>query len=311
MSATKQLIDNWGRTPEERAEASSIMEKVNAEARANWDDPTWRRDMARVLTENIREGFELNSMYDTIIDVRRLGFEDRAILREDTGLTVFYIAKGGNIEASAMVAETMELPRDTMGFHVFEFEDHLKANFGETISTLRNLAVKRLDWGVQKAIKSLIEAAVPGGSDQHISAAGVSQASLDAAIREVRDASGDGSVTVWGRGTMIDQIAGFTGFADEALEEIRKRGRIGVYRGANIVQTNNYKDEKGVSFMPANEMYVISGDAGRFAMYGGLLTKEWVEEDNWYWHYLGRQDFGGVLHRVERVRRFEDTNVTP
>ena len=267
--------------------------------------------MAALLTESIREGFDLNSMFPTIVETKNLGFEERYILEEDTGLSVYAIAKGGHIEASAMVSETMEIPRDTLGFHVYEFEDKLRANFGETIGTLRNLAVKRLDWGVNKALKDLVEAGVPSGNPEHVSAVGVSQASLDQAIREVRDASTTGEVSVWGRGTMTDQISGFTGFADEALEEIRKRGRIGVYRGANIVQTNNYKDEVGVSFMPANEMYVISGDAGLFALYGGLLSKEYVEPDNWYWHYVGRQDFGGVMHHVERVRRFEDTAITP
>ena len=63
--------------------------------------------------------------------------------------------------------------------------------------------------------------------------------------------------------------------------------------------------------MPANEMYVIGSNAGLFALYGGLLSKEYTEADNWYWHYIGRQDFGGILHRPERVRRFLDTNVTP
>lgn len=311
MSATKKLIDNKGRTPEERAVRAQLLADANAEARENWENPEWRREMAAVLTESIREGFDLESMFDTIVDLRRVGFDDRVILQEDTGLKVFYIAKGGHIEASSMVAETLEIPRDTLGFHVYEFEDKLRANFGESISTLRNLAVRRLDWGVQKALKLLVEAAIDSGAPQYISAAGVSQTALDQAIREVRDESLDGTVTVWGRGTMIDQIAGFTGFADEALEEIRARGRLGTYRGANIVQTNNYKDEDGVSFMPANEMYVIGSNAGMFALYGGLLSKEYTEPDNWYWHYIGRQDFGGVLHRPERVRRFVDTNVTP
>jgi len=310
MSIAKQLIDNKGRTAEERAEAAELMAQVNEDARKNWDDPNWRREMAGVLTESIREGFDLNSLFPTIVETRSVGFDDRVILTEDTGLKVFYIAKGGHIEASAMVSESMEIPRDTLGFHVYEFEDKLRANFGESISTLRSLAVKRLDWGVHKALKSLVEAGIDTGDPQYISASGVSQAALDLAISEVRDESLTGEVTVWGRGPMIDQISGFTGFADEALEEIRKRGRIGVYRGANIVQANNYKDEDGVSFMPANEMYVVGSDAGLFAMYGGLLSKEYVEQDNWYWHYIGRQDFGGVLHRPERARRFVDTNIS-
>jgi hypothetical protein len=308
---TKQLIDNWGRSAEERLAQAELVEQVNEEADRNWDNPMWRRDMAAVLTESIREGFELNSLFDTMIDVRRVDFNARVQLREMTGLKVFYIAKGGNIEASALVAEILELPRDTMGFHVYEFEDKLRAGFAESVGELRSLAVQRLGWGWNGALRDLVTAAIDSGSPYYTSAAGLSQTAINTAIREVRDESITGGVTIFGRSTMVDQIADFSGFADEALEEIRNRGRLGTYRGAQIVQARQYQDEDGVQFMPANELYVVASDAGIFAQYGGLLSKEYIEQDNWYWHYLGRQDFGGVVHRPERIRRFIDTNTTP
>jgi hypothetical protein len=310
-AAFKKLIDNYGRSPEERAESAELMEQVNAEAKANWNNPDWRRAMAAVLTESILEGFTYETFYDQIIKTDRVGFDDRVILEEETGLKVFFIAKGGHIEASAMVSESMEIPRDTLGFHVYEFEDKMESNFAKGAATLRNLAVKRLDWGVNKQIKALIEAGIDSGSPYYITGAGVDQTALNQAIREVRDESQSGVVTIYGRSTMVDQIMDFPGFADEALEEIRKRGRLGVYRGASVVQVKNWKDEDGESFIPANEMYVVGDDAGLFAMYGGLKSKEYVEDDNWYWHYVGRQDFGGVLHRPERARRVVDTAVTP
>jgi hypothetical protein len=310
-NAFKQLIDNYGRSPEERAKANELMEKVNEEARINWHNPEWRRSMAAVLTESILEGFTYETMYDQVVEVRRVGFDDRVILEEETGLTVFFIAKGGHIEASAMVSESMEIPRDTLGFHVYEFEDKMESGFAKSAATLRNLAVRRLDWGVNKQIKALVEAGIPNGSPYYISGAGVDQAALNLAIREVRDESDSGNVSIYGRSTVVDQIMDYPGFADEALEEIRNRGRLGTYRGANVISVRNWKDEQGVSFMPANELYVLGDDAGMFALYGGLKSKEYVEEDNWYWHYIGRQDFGGVLHHPERARRFVDTNITP
>lgn len=307
----KALLDNYGRTSAERAAVQKLIDRVNEEAKANWENPVWRRAMAAVLTESILEGFRFETFYDQLIEVERVGFDDRVILEEETGLQVFFIAKGGHIEASAMVSESLELPRDTLGFHVYEFEDKLQDNFAKTTAELRNLAVRRMDWGVNKQIKALIEAAIPISSPYYVSGTSVSQTALNTAIREVRDESESGRVTIYGRSTMVDQVADFTGFADEALEEIRNRGRLGTYRGANIVQVRNWKDEDGQSFIPANEMYVTAFDAGKFATYGGLKSKEYVELDNWYWHYLGRQDFGGILHRPERVRRFVDTSITP
>lgn len=303
MSIFKALLDNYGTTPEEREKAKELIEKVNEEAAKNWQDPNWRRQMAAVLSQSIMEGFQFETFYDRVIGTERVGFNDRVIIEEETGLKVFAIAKGGHIEASAMVAESMEIPRDTLAFHVYEFEDKLEANFAKSAATLRSLAVQRLDWGVNKAIKDLIEASIQSGSPYYWSGASVNKVALDTAIREVRDESESGSVTIYGRSTVLDQILNFPGFAEEALEEIRLRGRLGTYRGASLIQVRNWKDEDGVSFIPDNELYVVGSDAGRFAMYGGLKTKDYVEDDNWYWHYIGRQDFGGVVHHPERARR--------
>jgi hypothetical protein len=310
-SIFKTFIDNYGSSTEERAKARELIEKINADAQANWENPEWRRQMARVLTQSILEGFQFETFYDLIVQVDRVGYTDRVILTEETGLKVYFIAKGGHIEASSMVSEKMELPRDTLAFHVFEFEDKMVDNFAKNAATMRNLAVQRLDWGVNRQIKALVEAGIGVASPYYETGASVSQAALNAAISGVRDASKTGQVTIFGRASMVDQISDFTGFAPEAQEEIRLRGGIGVYRGARIISVGHDKDEDGVSFMPANEMFVIGSDAGLMAIYGGLKSKEYSDYDNWYWHYIGRQDFGGVLHRPERARRFVDTSITP
>jgi hypothetical protein len=309
MSTLKNLLDNYGRSAEERAKATELINKVNKEAAENWHRPEWRKEMAAVLTQSILEGFQFETFYDQVVRVDRVGFTDRVFLQEETGLRVFYIAKGGHIEASSMVSEVMEIPRDTLGFHVYEFEDHMEANFAKTTAEMRSLIVRRLDFAVNQQIKALVEAAISNASPYYIAGAGLSQAALNQAIREVRDESLTGAVTIYGRPQMTEQITEFTGFADEALEEIRLRGRLGVYKGATIISVRNFTDQDGESYIPANELYVLANDAGLFATYGGLKTKEYVEADNWYWHYIGRQDFGGSIYRPERVRRFVDTSI--
>ena len=311
MSLKDLLRDNKGRTAEERAELRKMETELTEMAKANWDDPAWHREFAAVLTESIVEGFTLETFFDQIVDVERVGFDDRVYIEEMTGLKVFYTAKGGHIEASALVSETITLPRDTLAFHVYEFEDKLLSGFAKTTAEMRNLAVRRLEWGTTNAIKNLAQSAIGSGSPYYISGAGVSKAALDTAIREVQDESNSDTVSIFGRSTMVDQIMDFPGFADEALEEIRNRGRLGRYRGANVIQARNWKDEDGASHLPANEMWVMSQDFGRFAFYGDIKSKEYVEQDNWYWHYIGRIDFGGVVHRPERARRIIDTSITP
>ena len=91
-------------------------------------------------------------------------------------------------------------------------------------------------------------------------------------------------------------------------EALLRTGVIGTYRGARIITLTNWLDDTDTPFFPANELYVVGDDAAKFAFWGGLMFKEYVEDDNWYWHYLARRDFGGVVHRPNRIRRLIDSS---
>jgi hypothetical protein len=75
------------------------------------------------------------------------------------------------------------------------------------------------------------------------------------------------------------------------------------------VTLTNYLDDDDNPFFPGNELFIMGNDASKFAFFGGLFAKEFVEDDNWYWHYLARRDFGGVVHRPDRARRIVDSTV--
>lgn len=310
MSATKTMVDSFGRTFEENKQRQEIMEKANEEARKNWDDPQWRRDFAADLTESILLGFEYETLVDRWITTERTDFNGRIFVREAKGLKAFYMARGGYIEASELTAEISELPRDMIGVHVYEFEDKFRSSFAESAQTLRDLAIRRMDAEVNRRVRTVLAEAVPSTSPYYFSAAGLSKPAVDQAISATRDASTQGEVVIIGRPQVTDQITNFTGFGNETQEEIRQKGVLGVYRGATIITLKNYKDEEDQPFLPANEMWVLAKDCGKFGFYGGLLSKEFSEQDNWYWHYLARRDSGVLVHHPERVRRIVDTSIT-
>lgn len=303
------MVDSFGRNQEENKVRLEIMEKANEEARENWSKPEYRRDFAADLTESILLGFEYETLLDRWIQTERVDFNGRSYIKETTGLKAFYMARGGYIEASEMTSEVSELPRDMIGVHVWEFEDKFVTSFAESAQNLRDLSIKRMDSEVNRRVFTVLQEAVASGDPNYTSAAGISQSTLNEAISAVRDESKTGTVSIIGRPTMTDQIMDFTGFGNETLEEIRAKGFLGVYRGANVISLKNYEDEEGDAFIPNNELWVIAPDVGKFAFYGGLLSKEFTELDNWYWHYLARRDSGLLIHHPERSHRFIDTSI--
>lgn len=309
MSATKKLVDAFGRSFEERAERQKLITEANEEARDMWNDEKWRSEFAAELTESILLGFEYETLIDRWIDTERTDFNGRVLIREAGGMKAFWMARGGYIEASELTSEISEVPRDMIGVHVWEFEDKFINNFAESAQTLRDLAIRRMDSEVNRRVHTVMQEAVPSGSPYYVATPGLSKAALDNAIRAVRDASDSGEVVISGRPTMVDQIMDFDGYGDETKEEIRQRGVLGVYRGATIVSLRNFKDEDNNPFLPENELWVASRDFGKFAFFGGLQSKEFTELDNWYWHYLARRDTGVLVHHPERIRRLVDSNL--
>jgi hypothetical protein len=310
-------IDSLGRSAEERAALKEKVDRLNAEAAENWDNPQWRREMAQQVTETILEGFQTENLLGLLTQVENAPFDGRVLIKETRGLRAFWTARGGYIEASTIRSDVMEIPRDMIGFHVFEFEDKLRTNFAETQATLVDLGVQRMDAEVNLRVLKLLQAAIPSTSPYYIQGAGLSLPALNTALREVADESTEGDLAIVGRRTMLDQIVdelttgNYGAFLPQTNEDLLRRGVLGTYRGARLVTLRNYKDDENTSFFPANELFVVGRDASKFAFWGGLLSKEYSESDNWYWHYIARRDFGGVVHRPERARRIVDTSLAP
>jgi hypothetical protein len=317
LARNRAASASWGASPEALEAYNTAKQALTAMAKERWDDPEFHREIARDIQTEVDYGFTHESLFGNYFNVEQVGFEDRVILRERRGLKVFFTSRGGYIEESQLRDETWELPRDTFGFHVSEHLDKLMVNFGDTIEELVVKGTNRMEAEVYRRALALMQAAIPSGSPFYTSAAGLTKASLDAELREVADAiQPDGTgyipITIMGRAQMVDQILDFDfGFDPEANAEIRRRGQLGVYRGANIVRLHNYQDEDGAAYVPANELWVFGGNVGKFALYGGSQVKAWDENTVDYRHYRARRDMGGLVHHPEQARRFVDTSITP
>lgn len=316
LAAAAAATDPWGRSTAAVESYEAAKAELNRRAREEWDDPAFHREVAADLESVLDYQFTFDNLFSTYFQVKTVGEFDRVTLRERRGLKVFYTSRGGYMEESQIRDEEWELPRDTLGFHVSEHIDKLRANFATTIEDLVSLGNQRLEAEVNRRGFSLLQTAIPNTSPYYVATAGLTKTQVDTAIRQVKDAikpNGQGPVpvTVIGRASMVDQISDFNlGFDPEATAEIRARGRLGVYRGANIVQVVNYTDEDGAPYIPANELWVFGGTVGQFALYGGVQVKSWDENTVDYRHYRARKDIGGLIHHPEQARRIVDSSVT-
>lgn len=322
LMRARSKANPWGPPGAASQEFVELAAKLDQEAKDNWDHPEWHRQVAADLASSLDYGFTFGpNPWASFVSTEAVGEFDRVTLRERRGLKVFYTARGGQVDESTLRTEKWEVPRDSLAWHISEFEDKMRSGFAAELASIQQLAAARMDVEVNRRIFNLMQAAVPPASPYYSSGSGLTAATLNALIRGAKDAIrpdgvGPVPVTIVGRAAMVDQISDYAGFAPQALEEIRARGFLGTYRGCNVISLQAQQADLAdgtldATVIPANELWVMGGTAGKFVLYGDLRVKTWVEDTVDYYHARGRKDLGGIIHHPEVTRRFVDTSVTP
>jgi len=286
---------------------------LNAEAQENWSRPEWHREQAALIAERLEWGFRNDNIISSYFPTQSVGQFEKITIEELRGLKVFWTARNGQIDESQMTTDRFELPRETLGWHVSEFEDNWQADYAATVEKLVGFARLRETAEINRRIFTVLQEAIPTSSPyfEDASATGLTPAVLNPLLSEVADVApgSNGSrslpLAIVGRAAAIDQISDFTNFAPEAQEEIRRNGRLGVYRGANIVRVTNWTDEDGLPYIPEDEVFVLGGDMGRFVNYGGVKFRTWTEDATDHYHARSRRDIGLSIYRPHYARRIK------
>lgn len=314
ISSKSSLGPERAKNEAARREHAEMKSALDQDAKDNWHNPLWHREIADLISARVDWGFEFNNNFGEYFSVERVGEADIYEVMEVRGLQAFWTAKGGYIDETELKTNRFTMGRDTIGFHVKEFEDKIRLNFAWSLEKIIGLAEKRLDAQINQKMFQMLQAAVTSSSPYYVNAAGgLTKLMLDNAITNVQDALRPNGVarmpvTLLGRRAVVDAISNVVTdpsalYDPEATAEIRRNGRLGVYRGANIQVLENYGDDNDVEYLPSNELWVFGGEVGKFVFYGGPITKAWNENAYDYMHYRTRRDMGGLVYHPEYSRR--------
>ena len=298
------------------AEYERIKAALNQEALDNWHNDQWHREQAKIISEHVDMGFASESLFPTWFDTAQVGEFDVFSISERRGLQVFWTARGGYVDETQLQDERFDIPRDSVAFHVSEFEPKMRAGYADALESIVGLAEQRLEAELNAKVFGTLQEAVPSSSPFYVNATtGITAAALNSALRGVNDTVRPNAgqippVTIIGRAAAIDALNDIVSLNNEvATEEIRRRGMIGTYRGANVVRLANYTDANDVSYIPENELWIMSANVGKFVRYGGARTASWTENTVEYRHYQLRQDLGCAVFRPQMARRIVDGTI--
>jgi len=133
---------------------------------------------------------------------------------------------------------------------------------------------------------------------------------LNGAIDAIADRDID-TITVIGRFSKLTPITDFTGYSDKTLDEIRMKGGIGTYRGANIVKIKFYQNERYTDVVPflTTSVLAVSNvkNFNRWVQVTPLKRSAWIDPNDGTFHFMITFEDGAAVWKLPYGHRIYNT----
>jgi hypothetical protein len=236
-----------------------------------------------------------------IIDVKTVGLGDTDYIEDDLrGMRAYWQGKGGQILSDVLRYERTWMPREEIVTAIDGHQDEFALNFWGSFERLRAQANEKVRQAPTHRLVELVRAAITSGAYYGtFAAATLTSAQIDSVLDQVIARSG--RATILGSPMGLRYLAGIgLEYGDDAKNQILRTGRLGVYKGSNVVELENFEDFAGNFVLPNNELWIVGQKAGRLTYYGDAAKVQILQLPSFMRRWETARDAGMLLYGVER-----------
>ncbi|WP_336786947.1 HK97-fold major capsid protein [Paenibacillus sp. MMO-177] len=258
-----------------------------------------RNEIAEVIAIYLDQNFNKFDIAPYIFNYKNFQLGDKPEFRlKKKGIKAYWIAPNSSTPKSRNYQETLSMEFDSLSVRPEVLLDELKAGRVSSLAELLSDAKDALQSAIVEKVFIILGQVYNATSNADLFLAdtsALSQASVNKAIDEVVYRTG-GRATIIGDMKLVNQIRDFSGYTDTTKDEIMKTGRIGVYRGANIMSVSEVKDEAtGKILVPQNRIYVVSQKLGYAGTYGDSKFGQESSIEDWTWNARIDKEWGATI----------------
>jgi len=245
-----------------------------------------------------------------VIEVKTVGENDRDYIDEDLrGMRAYWQGKGGDIQSYTIRHSRAEMPREEMVSAIDMHDSDVASSFWGSINDLSSQYREKLAQLPIERLITLIQDALPTGSTVDgdsvsgtFAAATLTDDNVDSVLTTIRKYS-NGPISIMGSSYALHYLAnvGLT-FGDRVADRVFTTGQIGQYKGAGVVQVENFEDFSGNRVLPDNELWIIAQNAGRLTYYGNTPRVAVLRRPSFYQRWETARDAGMLLYGVQHGR---------
>jgi len=246
-----------------------------------------------------------------IIETKTVGLGEIDYVDGDLrGMRAYWQGKGGQILSDVIRYERSMMPREEMVAAIDIHQDEIRTQFWGTLDNLTGQAREKLRQLPTMRLVELVQAAITEAAGPfygEFAVATLTAEQLDSVIDEVLARSA-GQVTILGTSMATRYLANVgLEYGDAAKAQILATGRIGVYKGASVVQVENFEDFAGHFVLPNDELWIVGRKAGRLTWYGQDPKVQQLALPSFWQRWETARDagmllFGAAQGRIGRIK---------
>ena len=258
--ATKQRVDS-----DAAEKAAAVIKDLAADP-----NPNNRYQIGQLIAFAVNEiNHNRTNWLDTLADVKRVGFGDKALFNTKlSGIRAFIQAKGATTPRTKVAHKSLTL--DTIAVSARPVINMVElANGHVNMADLINDAAYAMELAEYGKIQEVLTtAAATWAAPYYGTGSGIVKATIDPMIQHWMRLSGGAQPIIFGDIAVTAKLAAQTGFvattntqwADALIEEQNRAGVIGVYGGAKVVNlVNPYVDETDTPVFDTKKLFILPG----------------------------------------------------
>ena len=239
-----------------------------------------KEELAQLITENLEAEMKAYDIRPLLFDTKPRAWNEKVEYKRKGKFRAFHITRGGYVPKSQIFQDVVMAMPEEFAVRPACHEDQLKTGRIGSVEELRSGAIEALVTlyckYFYKTLETVVNVTDLPNNVFKVSGA-LDKATLDKALAA---AAKHGTVSIVGTYQSLLPITDFQGYTDTQKDEIMRTGKLGVYRGANIVRLDEFYDEDGQDVIKQDTIFIIVRKAGHVDDFGETSNKAITDDEH-------------------------------
>ncbi len=266
--------------------------------------------IAETIYTRVKRGVKMYNAVPLFMNVVKGQLGKTVEAHEISGGKVYNRSYGGFMRVSRLKHETYTVETRPNAVHIQLTVESLKTGRYSVADVVFAATQAILMYKTRLAFDTFVAAYTTGstGFVTNASSTAITSTVLNGAIDSLADYDVE-AITVLGRYSSLTSINDFSGYSDIALEEVRKQGVLGRYRGADVLRLKYIVDETyDTAPFETTSVFLVSNEKNwnRYVEVKPIERSSWLDPADKTMHWVFDFEDGAAIWKLKYGHRIYD-----